>query len=695
MRAAPSRILFALAAAVVTLTGCSGAVAPPPQQQQPPPPVKLQIDIAGSGTVTGAGALSCTASCATTVDGQATATLRAAPAPGFVFAGWSGDCSGMGVCTVQTNRDLHVSAAFALARTLTVTVGGTGRGAVTSIPSGISCPGVCTAQFPAGAEVALAAAPAAGSLLGAWSGSCATSGASCKATLGSDGAVAATFTLAPRVLTVSLQGAGSVRSVPAGIACPGACTSSFPAGAAVRLVAAATADQVFAGWSGACAGATCALTLANDAAVVAAFAAPPPPRVLGNWTFYGPEQGAPTRPLGVAADAGGNLWVAGGEEGLFVLRPGAHAFQRFTMDDGLRPYGFMPDGSAPPGDKYLKVISVAGGPDGTVFAGYEGKPPGPGQLGCEDNWDGPDPDPSIYKSGDADRVTLSGAGIAVVHYDIFSGPGMVPHEQRGREKLCNILRIVYDPGHDAVWFGGNHGFAMGRASYEGDPSCNGQRSCSGVLEHVHPALNAWSNDARASVVYLTGEYHGVAVDPLTRDVWFGGANRTTRFKYATTGGNYFAAQSLTEDAPYASNRIDVWPDRVQEPDYPRPSDRVDDLVSGIAASSDGSAWVASYAHGLAHLDNGGAVLGYVDRQLPSTHVSAIASDPKDGSIWVGYWYDGGVSRLSGGSVSTFGAADLGPLAASPVLDLAAQGAGSARRILAAFQNGAVGVYAGP
>src|SRR5207253_1384261 len=83
------------------------------------------------------------------------------------------------------------------------------------------------------------------------------------------------------------------------------------------------------------------------------------------------------------------------------------------------------------------VISVAGGPAGTVFVGYQGKDH------CEDAWVGDEGtdaskwgDPSVYKSGDADRVTLSGNGISVVHYDIFSGPGMVEKEIKGREKLC-------------------------------------------------------------------------------------------------------------------------------------------------------------------------------------------------------------------------------------------------------------------
>src|SRR5262249_6026269 len=118
---------------------------------------------------------------------------------------------------------------------------------------------------------------------------------------------------------------------------------------------------------------------------------------LDGWQFYGPQHGVPSNVYGVTADQGGNIWVAGGEPGLFVLRTGAATFQRFTMADGLRPYGYLPDGGTPPGEKYLKVLSVAGGPAGTVFAGYAGKPPAAGEVDCDGNWDGPNPDPNIYK----------------------------------------------------------------------------------------------------------------------------------------------------------------------------------------------------------------------------------------------------------------------------------------------------------
>src|SRR5258707_2096748 len=85
---------------------------------------------------------------------------------------------------------------------------------------------------------------------------------------------------------------------------------------------------------------------------------------LSSWTFYGIANGGPQTVLGVTSDQGGNIWVAGGEEGLFLLSPQSTRFRRFTMDDGLRPYGYLPDGGDPLGEKYLKALSVAGGPPG-------------------------------------------------------------------------------------------------------------------------------------------------------------------------------------------------------------------------------------------------------------------------------------------------------------------------------------------
>jgi hypothetical protein len=461
-----------------------------------------------------------------------------------------------------------------------------------------------------------------------------------------------------------------------------------------------------------------------DAGMIVHLTVPLPANAPG-WTFAGPQMGGPNKVNGASLDEGGNLWVAGGEEGLYVLRAGAATFEHFTMAEGLRPYGYMPDGSTPPGDKYLNVLTVAGAAAGTVFVGYAGKPPAAGEVDCEGNWDGPNPDPAIYKSGDADKVTLSGAGIAVAHYDISSGPGIVGNELRGREKLCNIERIVYDKANNKVWFGANHGFAMGDANYQGTGRCQWETStvptppkmktdplsneyghfgCNGVLEHVHPAFQGYGSDTTTQCCsLLTGNYYGVAVDPVSHDLWFGGQMRTTRFLYGTNGGNYYAAQSQTEDSQYVANRIDVWPDAVTEPNIPRPADRVDDFVSGAAAMSDGSVWLSSFKNGLAHLGASGAVLARLTTQdgLPTNKLGAVAVDPGDQSVWVGTNYGPGLARLSGGTFTLYGGSVFGEaLTNEGVTDIQASGAGASRRMVVSFRGdashaGAVGIYTGP
>ena len=74
-------------------------------------------------------------------------------------------------------------------------------------------------------------------------------------------------------LTVTLAGpgAGTITSMPAGLACQGkTCTGSFPNGTAVTLVPAPAAGSSFVGWSGACDGsAACAPVMSGDVAVTA------------------------------------------------------------------------------------------------------------------------------------------------------------------------------------------------------------------------------------------------------------------------------------------------------------------------------------------------------------------------------------------------------------------------------------------
>ncbi len=463
------------------------------------------------------------------------------------------------------------------------------------------------------------------------------------------------------------------------------------------------------------------------------------------WTFT--SDGLPSGSvMGASADENGNIWVAGRANGIYVQRGGVGRFQQFTLADGLHPYGYLPDGSPADPNPSLSMtpaISITGGPGSSAYVGYQGRD------GCEDEWDSQGDqhqltNPSIYKSGDADRVVLNGSGINVAHYDIFSGPGEVSHELAGREKLCTIFRIVWQRGskrrvddpndHGFIWFGGNHGYAMGFADYSGSPTCDGQRGCSGNQEHSHPAIN----DAKGR--FLTGDYYGIAIDTVPHvdgsgntfyDVWFGGKYRTTRFRFGETLGDFYTALNLTElyatsqataaniatDLPAQAafwNRMDIWPDPVgerrdaahgnwlsSEPDKDNPADFVIDAVSGIAVTKDGSAWIGSSLNGLRIVDHDGHFLAdanLANGVLKTNSVGVIAKDPTDESIWVGYRTGGfGLTRIKqDGTVMHYDKTALGSMAGSPVLDIQVQPATAManRRIVVAFQSGAVGFYAG-
>ncbi len=104
---------------------------------------------------------------------------------------------------------------------LAVTIGGGGSGTVTSDPSGIGCgtgqSGTCTSTFVRGTSVALAAAPAAGSLVGSWSGPCGSvvvngdgSSTCTVAAIASATAVSVSFDVAPPTQSFTVSGLRSV-----------------------------------------------------------------------------------------------------------------------------------------------------------------------------------------------------------------------------------------------------------------------------------------------------------------------------------------------------------------------------------------------------------------------------------------------------------------------------------------------------
>lgn len=162
---------------------------------------------------------------------------------------------------------------------VSVTRSGTGMGAVTSSPAGISCGASCAARVAFGDSITLTATPAPNSTFAGWQGPCSGT-ATCTVTgSGSDVTVGAVF-VAQHTLSVAKAGtgSGSVTSSPAGISCGVTCSHVYNPSTTVTLTASPAAGSTFAGWSGSgCSGTgTCAMTMGADRSVAATFTANPP-----------------------------------------------------------------------------------------------------------------------------------------------------------------------------------------------------------------------------------------------------------------------------------------------------------------------------------------------------------------------------------------------------------------------------------
>jgi uncharacterized repeat protein (TIGR01451 family) len=152
-----------------------------------------------------AGGLNCqvVAQCDVTYLTDQAVLFNAAAAPGFVFTGWSGACSGTAPCIVNMNAVLSVDATFAVAPApveLTIAPSGSGpSGIVTSSPTGILCAPTCASGYVAGDVVTLTATDHDRAVFIGWAGPCAGSG-SCTVALNADTTVFAEFALVPSLL---------------------------------------------------------------------------------------------------------------------------------------------------------------------------------------------------------------------------------------------------------------------------------------------------------------------------------------------------------------------------------------------------------------------------------------------------------------------------------------------------------------
>ena len=165
----------------------------------------LAVNKNGSGTGTVASSpagIDCGATCTKSFAKNTVVTLTPTPSADSTFAGWSGDCSGTGACTVTMDQAHSVTATFnQVSHTLTVSKIGTGSGTVAGSPPGINCGGTCQFAYIQGNVVTLTPTAAAGSTFAGWSGDCTGTGV-CTVTMSQARSVTATFNLVPPVVGV-------------------------------------------------------------------------------------------------------------------------------------------------------------------------------------------------------------------------------------------------------------------------------------------------------------------------------------------------------------------------------------------------------------------------------------------------------------------------------------------------------------
>ncbi len=155
------------------------------------PPVAGQlVDFSVTGQNAGATGTCAPADCKSAADGNVSFTYHDANGAGddTIKASFTDSFGSLQTATAQKHW-----ASGPAGHTVTVNI--VGPGSVASTPAGISCPSTCSANFPDGTTVGLAATPDAGATFAGWSGDCTTD--PCSVVTDADRTVTATFETAP------------------------------------------------------------------------------------------------------------------------------------------------------------------------------------------------------------------------------------------------------------------------------------------------------------------------------------------------------------------------------------------------------------------------------------------------------------------------------------------------------------------
>ena len=220
--------------------------------------------------------IECGELCKASFEKDRTVKLTTTPDDGYIFAGWSGACSGKGTCIVSINGDKTINASFTPSSDHSLRTSYNRNGSITSQPGGINCGGIsriCESTF---STVTLTATPNPGYYLKKWIGCPAPTGNTCNLTLTQKTTVGAVFAKLPKYpLKITKTPYGEISSDPTGMKCMAkarSCSARFVSGTRVQLTPAPQPGYRFVGWSGACSGATvCEVTMEGKQTVGAQF----------------------------------------------------------------------------------------------------------------------------------------------------------------------------------------------------------------------------------------------------------------------------------------------------------------------------------------------------------------------------------------------------------------------------------------
>jgi Divergent InlB B-repeat domain len=228
--------------------------------------------------------ISCGATCSSNFVSATSVTLSPTANAGSVFIGWTGACTGTGVCVVTMDAAKSVHASFD-----SITPGyqqmtvHTGNGGSVSISPdvGFTCAANCGFYLATGTSATFTPIANPDFVFTGWSGDCTGTGP-CVLTMNTPKSVTTTFAYVPPTyysltITKAGTGTGTVTSSD-GVSCGATCTATYVSGTIRTLTPTASTGSVFTGWSGACSGTgTCAVTIDLAKSVTANFDLLPPP----------------------------------------------------------------------------------------------------------------------------------------------------------------------------------------------------------------------------------------------------------------------------------------------------------------------------------------------------------------------------------------------------------------------------------